>query len=52
VEAEVVMKPAAIKDAEKIILFCREHLLPYKIPQRLVFVEEISKTATGKIRRT
>jgi long-chain acyl-CoA synthetase len=51
VEAEVVLKPSVEKNSEKIISFCREHLLSYKVPQRIFFVEEINKTQTGKTRR-
>jgi len=51
VEAEIVLKPGATKNTEEIISFCREYLLPYKIPQRIIFVEEIAKTKTGKISR-
>ena len=51
VEAEVMLKPSFSKDAEEIISFCREYLMSYKIPQRIIFVREINKTPTGKIRR-
>lgn len=51
VEAEIVLKPMAKPNAEEIISFCRKHLLSYKIPQRIFFVDEIRKTKTGKISR-
>jgi len=51
VEAEIVVKPSAEKNAEEIISFCREKLLSYKVPQRIFFVEEIRKTRTGKVSR-
>ena len=52
VEAEIVLKPMAEKNAEKIISFCRKQLLSYKVPQRIFFVDEIRKTKTGKIKRS
>ena len=51
VEAELVLKPSAQKNAEKFIAFCRERLVAYKVPQRIFFVEDIIKTPTGKISR-
>jgi long-chain acyl-CoA synthetase len=51
VEAEIVLRPSAEKNPEKLISFCRERLLSYKVPQRIFFVEKISKTQTGKTRR-
>ncbi len=52
VEAEIVLKPMAEKNAEEIISFCRKQLLSYKVPQRIFFVDEIHKTKTGKIKRS
>ena len=51
VEAQVVLKSSGGTDAEAIIAMCREHLAPYKIPQRIYFVDAIPKTKTGKISR-
>ena len=33
----------------EILAFCRENLAPYKVPKRIVFVEQIPVTAVGKI---
>ena len=52
VEAEIVLKLDAEKNIEKIISHCRQHLLSYKVPQRIFFVDEIRKTKTGKIKRS
>ncbi|WP_277872632.1 AMP-binding enzyme [Sphingobium wenxiniae] len=30
---------------------CKEHLAPYKYPRWITFVDELPKTATGKIQR-
>jgi long-chain acyl-CoA synthetase len=51
VEAEVVLKTGKEANAEEMILFCRERLAAYKVPQRIFFVDVIRKTKTGKISR-
>ncbi|CAN5388651.1 long-chain-fatty-acid--CoA ligase FadD [soil metagenome] len=51
VEADIVLKPNATGNAEELITHCREYLVPYKIPQRIYFVDQIQKTKTGKISR-
>jgi acyl-CoA synthetase (AMP-forming)/AMP-acid ligase II len=51
VEAEIVLRNSVDKNPEEIISFCRERLVPYKVPQRVFIVKEISKTITGKVRR-
>jgi acyl-CoA synthetase (AMP-forming)/AMP-acid ligase II len=33
-----------------IVAGCREHLAPYKIPQKLSFVAHIPRSAAGKVR--
>ena len=50
-EAEIVLRNSIQKNPEEIISFCRERLTAYKVPQRIYFVNEISKTKTGKVRR-
>ncbi|MET7038242.1 acyl-CoA synthetase [Elizabethkingia miricola] len=42
---------ASAELAEKLFLFSREHLAPYKIPRIIEFVQELPKTISGKIRR-
>jgi len=37
--------------AESIIAHCREHLSAYKVPQKIVFVDELPKSPIGKILR-
>jgi len=51
VEAEIVLRASAEKNAEEIISFCRERLVSYKVPQRILFVDRIDKTRTGKVSR-
>lgn len=34
-----------------LVEFCRAHLSPFKVPQRVVFVEELPRNAVGKVTR-
>jgi len=50
----VELTPAARARGEdamraEILAFCRENMAPYKVPKRIVFVEQIPVTAVGKI---
>ena len=47
----VVAAPGRTVDPEALIDFCREGLAAFKRPRAVVGVEELPKTATGKIRR-
>ena len=49
VTAIVVPKKSAKVTEEEIIKLCREHLAPFKVPKKVVFVDELPKTPTGKI---
>lgn len=49
--AYVIAETDASPDAETLTAFCRERLAGYKRPKRYVFVDELPKTATGKIQR-
>ena len=37
--------------AEALMMHCKHHLAPYKFPRRVHFVDELPRTATGKIQR-
>ena len=58
-DVEGLAKPAAFAvakygctlDAEEVLAFCRTRLAPFKRPRRIVILEELPKTATGKIQR-
>ncbi len=41
----------AAATAEEIVAWCRERLADYKVPRRVVFVEDFPRTSTGKIQR-
>ena len=37
--------------SEKIFIYCRQNMAPYKIPRIIEFITELPKTISGKIRR-
>lgn len=49
--ALVVCKPGYFLTQESVLKFCKENLARYKVPKRIEFIDELPKTATGKIRR-
>jgi benzoate-CoA ligase family protein len=49
--AFVVRLPGRSPKAEELIEFCRERLAAFKRPRQVVFVDDLPKTATGKIQR-
>ena len=36
---------------EELVAYCKEHLSGFKVPKRIEFVDELPKTATGKIQK-
>jgi acyl-CoA synthetase (AMP-forming)/AMP-acid ligase II len=51
VKAVVALSQGAEPDEAALIEFCRERLAGFKIPRAVEFVDELPKTATGKIRK-
>jgi fatty-acyl-CoA synthase len=49
--AFVVLKPGATASAEDLRQFARDHLAHFKVPRAFNFVQELPKTATGKIQK-
>lgn len=49
--AFVVLRPGASATEAELKQFARENLAHFKIPQAVTFVEELPKTATGKIQK-
>lgn len=49
VKAIVVTKENECITEDELIQFCRERLAAYKVPKEIAFVEELPKTAVGKI---
>jgi benzoate-CoA ligase len=50
-KAFVVLKTGAQADEATLKTFVKERLAPFKYPRQIAFVEELPKTATGKIQR-
>lgn len=51
VVAKVVVKDNKHVDKAELIKHCKSHLLPFKVPNRIEFIEELPKSRYGKIRR-
>ena len=51
VKAYVVLKEGESATEEEIIQFCKENLGAYKVPKGIEFIDELPKTAIGKILR-
>ena len=49
VKAAVVLADGQIADQEEIKAFCRENMAAYKVPAEVAFIDELPKSATGKI---
>ncbi|GAB6907836.1 AMP-dependent synthetase and ligase [Desulfosarcina cetonica] len=47
--ASIVLKDGKEATPEEIIAYCRENMAAYKVPSRVLIVEELPKSATGKI---
>ena len=51
VKAYVVPKTGQRLETDELIAFCRDRLSPYKVPTIIEFVDELPKSAVGKILR-
>lgn len=49
--AYVRLRPGREATAEELIAHCRELLANFKVPREVVFVDDLPKTASGKVRR-
>ncbi len=49
--AFIVLRSGAQTNADALTAFAREHLAAYKVPREIVFVEQLPRTANGKVRR-
>jgi acyl-CoA synthetase (AMP-forming)/AMP-acid ligase II len=45
------MNPGQAVDEAELRAFCRESLAGYKIPKRILFVDALPQTASGKVQR-
>ena len=50
-KAFVVLKAGADTNEAELKAFVKDRLAPYKYPRQIVFIDELPKTATGKIQR-
>ena len=51
VTAFVVLAPGAARDADALRAFAAERVAAYKYPRRIVFMDELPKSATGKVQK-
>ncbi len=51
IKAFVVLKTGETCTAEEIIQFCKERLAAYKVPKAVTFLDELPKSAVGKVLR-
>ena len=51
VVAAIIPRDGAIVVADEICAFCREQLAAYKVPRRVVFVDEFPANALGKVQK-
>ncbi|MFC7517993.1 class I adenylate-forming enzyme family protein [Herbaspirillum sp. GCM10030257] len=51
VKAVVSLKPGMSLDPVELMCFCKERMAAYKYPRKVVIVDELPKTPTGKILR-
>jgi fatty-acyl-CoA synthase len=49
VTAAVVLREGTSATPDELVAFCRERLAPFKVPKRIVFLDELPKNASGKI---
>jgi acyl-CoA synthetase (AMP-forming)/AMP-acid ligase II len=49
--AYVRLRPGRSATADELIAHCRERLANFKVPREVVFVDDLPKTASGKVRR-
>ncbi|TDD33718.1 fatty acid--CoA ligase family protein [Actinomadura sp. KC06] len=49
--AHVRLRPGRSATADELIGHCRERLANFKVPREVVFVDDLPKTASGKVRR-
>jgi len=51
IKAFVVVKKGEALAEEEVITYCRENLAPYKVPKIIEFIDELPKSAVGKVLR-
>ncbi len=51
VKAFIVLRPGEVATEQEIIEFCKKNLAAYKVPKLVEFVDELPKSAVGKVLR-
>ncbi len=51
VVAAVVVRDVTVFDKEDLLLFCRQRMAGYKIPKKIVVLDALPQTASGKVKR-
>jgi long-chain acyl-CoA synthetase len=51
VKAFIVPKEGETLTEEEVARYCKENLAPYKVPKMFEFIDELPKTAVGKVLR-
>lgn len=51
VAAALVLRDVTVFDKEDLLLFCRQHLAGYKIPRKIIVLDALPQTASGKTKR-
>jgi acyl-coenzyme A synthetase/AMP-(fatty) acid ligase len=51
VKAYVALKPGAALTRPELEAYCKEHLIKYKLPKHIEFIDALPKTGVGKINK-
>jgi long-chain acyl-CoA synthetase len=51
IQAEIIAEETCEIDVEELISYCRKRLSTYKVPQRIIFVDDLPMTSSGKLIR-
>jgi acyl-CoA synthetase (AMP-forming)/AMP-acid ligase II len=51
VTAFVQVSPGATISPEEVIAYCKERMAGYKVPKKVLFVEDLPRTASGKVQK-
>jgi long-chain acyl-CoA synthetase len=51
VTAAVVLRPGAVFDGEALRDYCRSHLSAYKVPRRVILMDDLPRSLIGKVLR-
>jgi acyl-CoA synthetase (AMP-forming)/AMP-acid ligase II len=49
--AHVRLRPGSTTTVDELVAFCREAMANFKVPRRITFVDELPRTASGKVQK-